>query len=471
MIKFGTGGWRALIGEDFTKANVQLMSQAIAELMKKQNCTDRGFVIGYDRRFLSDKAARWVAEVLAGNDIIVYFIEKVAPTPLVMFTVNRMETVYGAAITASHNPADYNGIKIFTYGGRDATELVTISIEEMLEQIIPDDIKTMDFDLGKENGLIQVIDPFNHYIDNILKMIDIEAIKSRNLRILLDPMFGVSKTSLSTILITARCEVDTINDRHDTLFGGRLPSPSSHTLHRLHDLVIEKKYDMGIGTDGDADRLGIIDSNGRFIHPNEILALLYYYLIKYKGWTGGIVRNVCTTHLLDKIAEGFGEKCHEVPVGFKHISSKMEETNALVGGESSGGLTIRGHIKGKDGIFAASLLIELLSVTGKSLSALLDEINQQFGYFFSNESDYKFNREDRPRLVRKLFEKKEIPDYSYEIKEISYRDGLKIYFKNGGWVTARFSGTEPLLRIFSEMGTQKEADGVVNEMKSFLGVI
>jgi phosphomannomutase len=470
MIKFGTGGWRAIIGDEFTKANVQILSQAVALLMKEQNLDNKGFVIGYDRRFLSDKAARWMAEVLAGNGITVYFIEKVAPTPLVMFTVNRMETGYGAAVTASHNPADYNGIKIFTQGGRDATQEVTDLIEEKIALVTPESIQVMDFNAGVKASRIQIIDPFNVYIDTILEMVDVEAIKKANLRILLDPMFGVSKTSLSTILITARCEVDTINDRHDTLFGGRLPSPSSHTLQRLRDLVVEKKYDLGIGTDGDADRLGIIDSNGRFIHPNEILALLYYYLLKYKGWKGGVVRNLGTTHLLDRIAQAFDQECYEVPVGFKHISSKMEEKNALIGGESSGGLTIRGHIRGKDGIFAASLLIEMISVTGKSLSSLLDEINQQFGYFYTHEGDFKFEPEDKPRLTKKLFEDKEIPPYDFEIDHISYMDGLKIYFKNGGWILARFSGTEPLLRIFSEMSSQVDADDVVGTMKRFLGV-
>lgn len=301
-------------------------------------------------------------------------------------------------------------------------------------------------------------------------MIDVEAIKNAHLKILLDPMFGVSKTSLSTILITARCEVDTINDRHDTLFGGRLPSPSSHTLKRLMDMVLERKYDLGIGTDGDADRLGIIDNNGRFIHPNEILVLLYYYLLKYKGWKGPAVRNIGTTHLLDKIARAFGETCYEVPVGFKHISSMMEKTNALIGGESSGGLTVRGHIPGKDGIFAASLLIELISVTGKSLSGQLDEIHQKFGQSFTHESDFKFRVQDKPKLIKKLFEEKQIPEYDYEIATVSYLDGLKIYFKNGGWVLARFSGTEPLIRIFSEMGTQEDADKVAEEMRIFLGL-
>jgi phosphomannomutase len=470
MIKFGTGGWRAFIGEDFTKENVQILSQAIANLIKSHNCSDKGFVVGYDKRFLSDKAARWISEVLAGNDIKVHFVEKFAPTPLIMFTVKKLDTCYGAAVTASHNPADYNGVKIFTRGGRDATEEVTKKVEELIEKISPDNILKVDFEHGVESGIIEIIDPFNDFIDTIISMIDMEAIKNRKLKIILDPMFGVSKTCLQTILLTARCELEIINDRHDTLFGGRLPSPSTNTLQRLKDMVVEKGYDIGIGTDGDADRLGIIDEKGNFIHPNDILSMLYYYLLKYKGWKGGVVRNVATTHLLDKIAKGFGEECYEVPVGFKHISSKMEEKNALIGGESSGGLTIKGHIKGKDGVFAASLLIELLSVTGKSLSELLEEIHQQFGYFYMVENDFKFNNEVKESLKKKLFEEKKVPNFDYEIDKISYEDGVKIYFKNGGWIIARFSGTEPLLRIFAEMEDKIAAEAVSKSMIEFLNL-
>lgn len=471
MIKFGTGGWRAIIGEDFTKQNVRLLAQAVAQMMAEQQCTENGFVIGYDRRFLSDKAAKWMSEVLAGNGIQVYFIEKVAPTPLVMFTVNRRDTCYGAAVTASHNPADYNGIKVFTRGGRDASEEVTANIEHYIDKIDVSTIKDMDFCTGIENGSIKVIDPFNEYIDTIINMIDMEAIKGRNLKILLDPMFGVSKTSLQTILITARCEVDIINDRHDTLFGGRLPSPSSHTLQRLREMVVEKGYDLGIGTDGDADRLGIIDEKGNFIHPNSILALLYYYLLEYKKWTGGVVRNVATTHLLDRIAKGFGETCYEVPVGFKHISSNMEKYDCLIGGESSGGLTIRGHISGKDGIFAASLLIELLSVTGKSLSQLLEEIHGSFGCSYMTEKDFKFSYAEKDRLMKLLFDQKKLPEFNYEVERVSYMDGVKVYFKNGGWIITRFSGTEPLLRIFCEMENEEMAVEASNIMKEFLNIL
>jgi phosphomannomutase len=470
MIRFGTGGWRAIIGEDFIMDNVRLLSQAVAEDIKTNKYEDKGFVIGYDRRFLSDRAARWIAEVIAGNGIKVFFIGNIAPTPMIMFTVKKLGARYGAAVTASHNPADYNGVKMFTEGGRDATEDVTRRLEGIIAGLRPEDIRTTKFEEGVKDGSIQIIDPFNDYIDTILSMIDIDVIRHKGLKVLLDPMFGVSKSSLQTILLTARCQVDIINDRHDTLFGGRLPSPSAATLTRLRDIVLERGYDLGIATDGDADRLGIIDDKGNFIHPNDIMVLLYYYLLKFKGWKGGVVRNIATTNLLDKLAAAFGEECYEVPVGFKHISSKMEEKDAVIGGESSGGLTIRGHIKGKDGIFAGSLLVEMICATGKKISELLDEIHSQLGELFMEENDFRFSEQQKNELIEILFEQKKLPDFGYEIRNVSYRDGCKVYFENDGWIIARFSGTEPLLRIFSEMPTREEAKKTCEIMQSFLSL-
>lgn len=466
MIKFGTGGWRAIIGEDFTKSNLELLSQALANKMIREDVKE--FVIGYDRRFLSEKSAKWMSEVMAGNGIKVYFIGRIAPTPMIMFSVKQLDLKYGAAITASHNPADYNGIKIFTEGGRDASMEVTDIIEGEIKKVT--EVKSIDFNKAIKKGIVIRLNPFNDYIDTIIGLVDLEAIKNKQLKILLDPMYGVSKTSLQTILMTARCEVDLIHDRHDTLFGGRLPSPNAQTLGRLKNDVVEKGYDLGIGTDGDADRLGIIDEKGNFIHPNEIMALLYYYLLKYKRWNGSVVRNLATTHLLDRIAESFGEKCYEVPVGFKHISSKMEETNALIGGESSGGLTIRGHIKGKDGVFAAALLVEMISVTNKHLSKLLEEIHDQFGDFEMAEYGFGFNIEEKERLLNILYTEKKTPEFSFEVDNVSYMDGVKVFFKNGGWIIARFSGTEPLLRVFAEMDSMDKAETVCKEMKNFLDI-
>ncbi|WP_299019024.1 phosphoglucomutase/phosphomannomutase family protein [uncultured Photobacterium sp.] len=468
MIQFGTGGWRALIGEEFTKANVQLVAQAVANIMLQEKVTENGFVIGYDRRFLSDKAAAWFSEVLAGNGIQVSFIDKYVPTPIVMFKSKQIGATYSACITASHNPADYNGIKVFIEGGRDADEVITQKIETQISTLSQDDIKLADFDDAQKDKLIKLINPMNEFVDSIINFIDVEAIKKANLRVLIDPMFGVAKNALQTVLISGRCDVDVINDSQNPAFGGLMPSPSAATLYRLKHMVSHEGYDIGIGTDGDADRLGIIDEKGNFIHPNEVLLLLYYYLLEYKGWKGSVVRNIATTHLLDKVAEAHNEKCFEVPVGFKHVSSQMEADDSLIGGESSGGLTIRGHIKGKDGVFASSLLVEMISVTGKKLSEMLDEIYNKYGYAYTAEGDCSFKPAEHQRLYEKIYVNKELPDFGYEIDKVSYADGAKVYFKNGGWALARFSGTEPLLRLFAEMKDKEKAESIIRQLKNFL---
>ena len=470
MIHFGTGGFRAVIGEEFTRANINLLTQALANKMKAEQVSGKDFIIGYDRRFMSDIAAKWVCDVLAGNGIHTKLINQDAPTPLIMFTVKQTGAAYGMAVTASHNPAEYNGIKVFTSGGRDATAGVTSEIEAEISKITQDDVKHMEYEEALARGLVQEINPRNQYIDSILNILDVEKIKARNLRVLVDPMYGVSKTSLLTILLTCRCDVEVINDRHDALFGGRLPSPSAKTLQRLSQMVVENRFDLGVATDGDADRIGLIDSKGNFIHPNDILVLLYYYLVKYKGWQGPAVRNIATTHLLDKMAAKFGQTCYEVPVGFKYISEKMDETGALIGGESSCGLTVRGHISGKDGIYAAALLVEMVCVIGKPLTDILHEIKQEFGPHEMSEYDTRFSHEKKAELQELLFTEKKLPDFGMEVEKVSYLDGCKVYFKNGGWIICRFSGTEPLIRVFCEMDTLKKANAVSRLMLEFLGL-
>ncbi len=470
MIKFGTGGWRAIIGEEFTKANVQLLTAALARKIKAEGVDLAGFVIGYDRRFLSVQAAHWAAEVMAAEGIACKVINRDAPTPLIMFAVKYFEMAYGMAVTASHNPAVYNGVKVFVKGGRDADETVTADIEQYIASIDAQTVRAIPYEEAFAAGLVEEINPQNAYLDSIIRGINMDAIRSRGLKVVLDPMYGVSKTSLQTILLTARCDVDVIHERHDTLFGGRLPAPNADTLNALTNYVMESHADIGIATDGDADRLGIIDDKGQFVHPNQILTILYYYLLKYKGWHGAAVRNVATTHLLDKVAAAFGEKCYEVPVGFKHISGKMLETNCVIGGESSGGLTVRGHIQGKDGIYAAALLVEMLAVTGKKLSTIYEEITNEFGKLVMAERDYRFSQQRKEEILKHLMEDKQLPEFPCTVEKVSYLDGCKVYFENGGWLIARFSGTEPLIRIFCEMENEKLANQMCDCMQTFLGL-
>ena len=470
MIRFGTGGWRAVIGDEFIKSNIQLLTKALCVLMKSEGKAQQGIILGYDRRFLSKEAMRWCGEVFAAEGIHARLVNRSSPTPLIMFYVMKHDLPYGMMVTASHNPAIYNGIKVFTEGGRDASREVTDEIERIGAGISPQEIRTMDYDAAVSAGLIEEIYPLNEYIDDIIEKIDMDAIKHAGLRVALDPMYGVSELPLKTLLLTARCDVETIHDSHDTLFGGKMPAPSAGTLRQLITRVMDYGFNIGIATDGDADRLGVIDDTGRYLHANDVLVLLYYYMIRYKGLHGAIVRNVATTHMLDRVAERFGEQCYEVPVGFKYISAKMSETDALIGGESSGGLTVRGHINGKDGIYAAMLLIEMIAVTGRNISEIYREIESECGSIFMEERDYRFTPQRKEELREILFEKKEVPEIPFEEEKISYMDGVKIYFKNGGWVIARFSGTEPLLRIFCEMPSRDEAVQVCGIFEQFLAL-
>ena len=468
MIKFGTGGWRAIIADEFTKGNIRLLTAGLCRLMGKEGHGGAVVCLGYDRRFLSKEAMFWAAEVLAGYGFRPFVINRSAPTPLIMFTVKRMGLPYGLAVTASHNPAIYNGIKIFTAGGRDADVTVTEKIEAEIEKLRPEDVKSIPYADALAAGIVQEGYPFNEYIDSVLQMINTAAIRGSGLRIAIDPMYGVSFSCLRTILLTCRCDVDMIHEQHDTLFGGKMPAPSAETLRMLATHVVDNRCDLGIATDGDADRLGVIDENGSYVPANTLLVLLYYYLLQYRGWKVPCVRNNSTTHLLDRVAADFGESCWEVPVGFKYISAKMAETGAIIGGESSGGLAVRGHIAGKDGIYAAALLVEMLAVTGKSVSRLYREVVRKYGMLHYEEASFSMIPARKEELRHLLFTEKRLPDFGMEIARVSREDGCKVDFSDGSWVICRFSGTEPLLRMAAEGNTRQQAEGYIRAWRDML---
>lgn len=457
MIEFGTGGWRAIIGDEFTRENVRLLAQGLADRMHDEGVVERGVVLSYDRRFLSDVAAWWAIEVLAGNDVPVTVITRPVPTPMCMWTVKQKGSAYGITVTASHNPALYNGIKVFTEGGRDAELEVTDEITAHVRTLDPAAVRSLAPHEVADSPLVTQQSSINWYLDAIIEQLDLDAIRHAHLSVVLDPMFGVAQTSLQTILVSARCEVSVINARHDPLFGGRMPSPAEGSLSPLRQAVLDQGADLGIATDGDADRLGIIDDLGNYLSPNQVLVLLYEYLLTGKGWSGPVVRNLSTTHLLDRVAAAHGEVCHEVPVGFKWISSKMAETDAVIGGESSGGLTVRGHIPGKDGIYAGSLLVEMVARSGKTLSAIYADLVARYGELVMEESSYGYTPARRDELQRRIFEEHDLPGFEREIDRTSWEDGCKVYFADDSWLTIRFSGTEPVIRVFAEAPTAEEA--------------
>ncbi|MDO5444227.1 MAG: phosphoglucomutase/phosphomannomutase family protein [Eubacteriales bacterium] len=451
MIHFGTGGWRAIIGDEFTKANIQLVAKAVAQRIKDEKVDQLPVIVGYDRRFLSREAMIWIGEVLASNGIKAMLVGESSPTPLIMYYTMVHHLKYGMMVTASHNPSLYNGIKVITEEGRDANETVTGDLEQRIRNISENDTTApvRSIEELKEEGLIVFFNPIDEYLDAILGKIDVFAIRNAHLRIAIDPLYGVSMRSLNTIFSTARCDIHMLHAEHDTLFAGKMPSPDESTVRTLQNYVTDYKFDMGIATDGDADRIGLIDDEGRYITANEILCILYYYFLEYKGMRTPVVKNLATTTLLNKIAQAYGQTCYEVPVGFKHISAKMAETGAYIGGESSGGLTVMGHINGKDAIYAASLLVETIAKTGKKPSLLMKEVSDRFGSYKTCECNVTFHEDRKQGLINRIYAQHDIPDFGLKIISESYEDGCKVQFEDG-WILIRFSGTEPLLRIFCE---------------------
>ncbi len=471
-IRFGTGGWRAIIGDDFIRSNIALVAHGICRLAAEEGKTDKPIVVGFDRRFLSKTSTEWIAEVMTGMGMSVILMERSTPTPLIMFLVQHMGLHYGIEVTASHNPSDYNGIKLIVEEGRDAPLETTARLEELIAETDEASIPTCRLADAKEKGLVTYMHaPFNGFIDHILSKMNQSAVKERGLRILFDPMHGSGTYPLLVILQTLRCTVDLINDNKDAYFGGGTPAPSESRLMDLRNRVVDGGYDLGIAFDGDGDRLGIVDEKGRYINANEILCLLYDYLHRCKGWEGPVVRNLATTHMLDCIAESFGEKCYEVPIGFKYISSGIDRYDAVLGGESSGGLTVRGHIHGKDSIYAASLFIEMVCTTGKTPAELMQDLEARFGRYVMVEDNLVFAPERKPEIQHTLMVEKKIPAFeNAEVVNVGYEDGCKVYFADRSFVICRFSGTEPLLRIFAEAETAEKAKTYIKAFREMLNL-
>lgn len=467
MIKFGTGGWRAIIGDDFNKENVYLVAQGICDLMKKEGKDELPVMIGYDRRFLSEAASKWMAEVFAANGIASWCMTRSAPTPLVMFTVKDQKLHYGVEITASHNPYDYNGIKLIVEEGRDASLECTALLEELIAKA---QVKAMPFEKAREQGLVTYLKaPFNNFVDSILSRLDVEKIRNADARVLFDSMHGSATYPMMAMLYSARCTMDLMNTNKDGYFGGNMPAPGYLQSAKLRTSVVEGGYDLGIEVDGDGDRLAIIDSDGTYIEANQILVMLYYYLHEYRGWRGPVVRNIATTHMLDAVAKSFGEECYEVPVGFKYISSKLDQTDAVLGGESSGGLTVRGHIYGKDSIYAAGLFVEMVCAIGKSVGEFWRELTDKYGTYVMVEDNIRFTPDEKEKVEKILMTDKKLPEFEERaLTRVSYEDGVKFYFEDDSFVICRFSGTEPLLRIFAESKTKESAAVLIECVKKII---
>src|SRR5690625_2404059 len=465
MIKFGTGGWRDIIGENFTFDNVRRFSQGVANKIIQEGKEKQGVVIGFDNRFMAEEFAQASAEVFAGNDIQVYLLQPSVPTPLVNYVTKQEGTAVGLTFTASHNPYIYNGIKYVSEGGNPATIDITDALEKMINAIDITEVKKLSYKDALNLGTIERLNYDNEFIEFVESQLNMDKLKKSGLKVLYDPMYGTGINAIFTLLVDIRAQVKIIHDKIDPLFGGRVPAPTEDTLWRLMAMMKEGDYHIGIATDGDGDRIAVVDETGDYVDANEILSILYYYLMAYKKDQGHVVRNISTTHLLDDIAESYGYTCYEKPVGFKHIAEGLIDTNAVLGGESSGGITIRGHLLEKDAVLSAGLLLEMLAETGKTLKELRQEIYQKYGERFYKEYNYEYEPKDIDIIHDTIATIQ--PEKMYDRVPLSaYKDydGFKWEWEDGTWCLVRFSGTEPVLRMTAEAKDGTRAEEVIDKL-------
>lgn len=464
MIKFGTSGWRGIIGEDFTFENVRIATQGVANYLKKSGQKGSGVVVAYDTRFLSEKFASEAAKILAFNGIQAFLCTRDVPTPTVSFETIRRKAMGAINFTASHNPPEYNGLKFSTANGAPALPEITKAIEKEINSVQE---KNERLDVYEKSELIEVIDPKDRYLKDLREKVDSDAISKSGLRIAIDSLYGTSRDYLDYFLLEAGIEVKIIHNYRDPYFGGFSPECSEKNLGELRKVVLAEKFDLGLSTDGDADRFGIIDDRNRFVSPNLILSLVALYLKRFRKIPGGLARSVATTHLIDAIAKKLDVPCYETPVGFKYIGELILAGKIAMGGEESAGMSIYKHLPEKDGILACLLVAEMVARTGKKLNQLIEEMYEEFGYFYSKRSDMKLT----PALKESLASKLANPPKSigsFEVRRVNTTDGVKLIFDNHAWLLFRLSGTEPVARIYAEACTPKDLKNLLDAGKKFV---
>ncbi len=455
MLKFGTDGWRAIIADEYTFSNLRIVSEAVARYVDSKGAQDKGVLIGYDCRFLSDKFAREVAEVFAAHGIKVKISDSVIPTPVLAFAVKHFRAFGAVMITASHNPPEYNGFKFIPEYAGPAFPEITKVIEENIKQILENETKIdkIPFEEAKVKGLVEEFNIQEIYLEHIKSIVDVDAIKSLGSKVIVDPLFGAGAGYIEKFLTSIGVEVKSMHNWRDPLFGGGMPEPAEKFLTPLKNAVLTNKAIIGLAMDGDADRFGVIDSKGEYITPNYLITILAMHLIRYKKFTGSLVRTVATTHLIDRIGEKYGITVHEVPVGFKYIAEKMLSEKVIIGGEESGGLSVLGHIPEKDGILADLLALEVVAVERKPLSDVLFEIMREIGTLYSKRINLPVTEEAKEGVISSL--KSNPPEYVANIKVLNVTtiDGVKLILRDGSWILMRPSGTEPVVRIYAEATT------------------
>ena len=459
-IKFGTDGWRGIIADDFTFPNVRKVTRAIASYLETAYSQDKPVLIAYDTRFLADEFARASAAVLADLGWNVKITDRDCPTPVIAYNARLLNSAGALMFTASHNPAPYCGIKYIPDYAGPATPEITDTIVANIE--------TASDDLPGSNpsGTISTFNPKPDYLNFIYTLLDVEKIKSANLKVKYDALYSTSRGYLDEVLQHCGCQLESFHDWRDVLFGGGMPEPKGEQLVELVAAVKADHADLGLATDGDSDRFGIVDEQGNVLTPNTVLLLLARHLIKNKGKSGAIVRTVATTHLLDNFAAKYGLQIYETAVGFKYIGEKMRETAVLIGGEESGGLSIIGHIPEKDGVLADMLVAEAIAYEGKPLSQLVQEaIAEADGPLYNNRLDLHLTEAHKIAVIDSYTQNPPSEVAGIKVKEVGRKDGIKLYLEEGSWVLLRPSGTEPLVRVYMETNSPEKLSQIAKFME------
>jgi phosphoglucomutase len=447
QIKFGTSGWRAVMADEFTFANVQRAVTGIARYVVSQRSTGARIIVGRDPRFLGETFCSMAAEILSANGITPMVIADPAPTPAISYAVINEKTDGAINFTASHNPPEYNGIKFSTPDGAPALPDVTKKIEA---EILASD-KAAPANASKASA--QAVDPQPAYLARLKDIIDLAAIKKAGLRVVYDPLWGAARGYPDRLLRDAGVEIATVHDTRDVLFGGHAPEPDDHLLDPLRERMRATNAHIGIATDGDADRFGIVDQDGTFFQPNYIIALLFDYLVESRGWKNGVGKSVATTNLINALAKAHQVELHETPVGFKYIGELIKADKIAIGGEESAGLSIRHHVPEKDGVLAGLLCCEMVAQRGKTLGEQLRQLFAKVGSFYPRRENFRLTEEVKEKFTKKL--QSDTKEFSgLKLGEVVRKDGLKLVFDDGSWVCYRLSGTEPVVRVYSEARTE-----------------
>jgi phosphomannomutase len=464
-ISFGTDGWRAVISETFTFGNLRLLSQAIADLVLEDGLADQHVVVGYDTRFLSDRYAAEVARVMAGNGIRVLLASRDAPTPAISYAVQKTGAALGVMITASHNAPRYNGVKLkASYGGsanKEQSRRVEVHLRDNEERARGPNL--IDFEIGEKQHLIERLNPAPQYYAHLKELVDLDAICAVNPPVIHDAMYGSGRGYIKGLLGGVGCHVHEIRGEMNPGFGGIHPEPLQKYLGALAAAIQSDFGDMGLATDGDADRIGAMDESGRFVDPQRIFALVLRYLIEGRGMTGMVMRTVSTTRMIDRLARRHNLPLRETPVGFDVIAETMMTDDVLMGGEESGGMSIKGHIPEGDGILMGLLLLEVMAKSGATLEALVEDIHRDVGPAHYERSDLRLRHPvNKKEMVTRLCDDAPPQIAGLGVQEVSTLDGVKYLMDDESWLLIRPSGTEPVLRVYAEGTTPEVVKGLMD---------